>query len=162
MTKNSWVLLEFGHRLAKYLDFANDQKNSSYSTKEKENWKDRKIVYKSILFEKWNKEKMQCVAKKSLSTLGVTMDKTVQTALPKFEGSYTNVDPDRKNNSRWQQESREFLFQLKYQPLLKESQPSKIAYSLHKNEVFHLLLSSVNLTECKVTRGFGHIYWKNS
>ena len=52
---------------------------------------------------------MQCVAKKSLSTLGVTMDKTVQTALPKFEGSYTNVDPDRKNNSHWQQKCREFF-----------------------------------------------------
>ena len=100
---------------------------------------------------------MQCVAKKSLSTLGVTTDKTVQIVLPKFEGPYTNVDPDKKN-SRWQQESREFLFQLKYQLLLKESQPSKIAYSLHKNEVFHLLLSSVNLTKCKVTRRFGHIY----
>ena len=109
MTKNSWVLLEFGQRLAKYLDFANDQKNSSYSTKEKENWKDRKIVYKSILFEQWNKEKMQCVAKKSLSTLGVTTDKTVQIVLTKFEGSYTNVDPDRKNNSHWQQRSREFF-----------------------------------------------------
>ena len=115
MTKNSWVLLEFGQRLAKYLDFANDQKNSSYSTKEKENWKDRKIVYKSILFEKWNKEKMQCVAKKSLSTLGVTTDKTVQTTLPKFEGSYTNVDPDRKNNSHWQQKCRE-LFKFSEKP----------------------------------------------
>ena len=44
-----------------------------------------------------------------MSTLGVTTDKTVQTALPKFEGSYTNVDPDRKNNSHWQQKCREFF-----------------------------------------------------